>query len=160
MQISLIAVGRMKKGPEQELCQRYCDRFAKIGASVGLTFTGVKEIAESQASTAEQRRQQEGSQLQENRSTNTGLILLDERGKDLSSSQLANWIGQRRDDGVKALLFALGGPDGHAQQLHSQTDLLLSFGRATWPHQLARILLAEQLYRAATILSGHPYHRN
>jgi len=159
MQVSIFAVGRMKKGAEQELVQRYFDRFTKAGAQVGLVFTGLKEANESHAPTIAQRQSQEGSKLQEYLSPLTRLVLLDERGKDFSSVQFARWIGDRRDAGDKSLLFALGGPDGHASQLREQADLLYAFGRATWPHQLARILLAEQLYRAATILAAHPYHR-
>jgi len=159
MQVSVFAVGRMKKGAEQELSQRYFDRFAKMGAATGFVFTGIKEIAESNAATSQSRRLQEAAKLQENLGGAACLVLLDERGKDFASPQWADWIGARRDAGDKALVFALGGPDGHAPQLYQRADLLLSFGRATWPHQLARILLAEQLYRAATILNNHPYHR-
>jgi len=159
MQIAIFAVGRMKKGAEQELSQRYLDRFAKIAPSLGLAFGGLREIAESKAATPAQRQAQENAKLREILPASSCLVLLDERGKDLSSPQLADWLGARRDSGKKAILFALGGPDGHAEATRSRADLLLSFGRATWPHQIARILLAEQLYRAATLLSGHPYHR-
>jgi len=160
MQISIFAVGRMKNGAEKTLSQHYLDRFAKIAPPIGLVFAGLREIVESKAPTAPQRRRQEGDRLKEVLSPSTRLILLDEKGKDFSSPQFADWLALRRDSGDKAALFALGGPDGHDEDMRQNADLLLSFGRATWPHQIARILLAEQLYRAATLLSGHPYHRH
>jgi len=159
MQVSIFAIGRMKSGAEQELSRRYLDRFAKIAAPIGLAFTGLREIAESRAPTSAQRQAQESAKLMEILSDATRLVLLDERGKDFSSPQFSQWLGLRRDEGDKAVIFALGGPDGHAQTARERSDLILSFGRATWPHQIARILLAEQLYRAATLLTGHPYHR-
>ena len=87
-------------------------------------------------------------------------VLLDERGKDLSSEQLAETLGRWRDDGMRECRFVLGAADGHSQADRRSADLLLAFGKATWPHLLARAMLAEQLYRATTILAGHPYHRS
>ena len=87
------------------------------------------------------------------------LVLLDETGKSLSSEDFAGRLAGFRDEGRRDLVLAIGGPDGHDPALRRESGLLLSFGRMTWPHQVARILLAEQLYRACTILSGHPYHR-
>jgi 23S rRNA (pseudouridine1915-N3)-methyltransferase len=89
----------------------------------------------------------------------SALVLLDERGKNFSSEEFAGRLGLFRDGGRKALVVAIGGPDGHDQSLRDQADLVVSFGELTWPHQLVRVMLGEQLYRAATILSGHPYHR-
>lgn len=86
-------------------------------------------------------------------------VLLDERGRDLSSEELARYLGQWRDDGVRETRFVLGAADGHSPEDRAGADLLLAFGRATWPHLLARAMLAEQLYRASTIIAGHPYHR-
>ena len=86
------------------------------------------------------------------------LILLDSRGKLLSSEQLAAWIGHERDTGTQHLIFAIGPADGWSQEMRNRADLLLSFGPMTFPHELARVMLAEQLYRAFTILAGHPYH--
>lgn len=87
-------------------------------------------------------------------------VLLDERGQDLSSEELASHIGRWRDDGVRETRFVLGAADGHSEAERAEADLLLAFGRATWPHLLARAMLMEQLYRASTILAGHPYHRS
>ncbi|MBB2973368.1 23S rRNA (pseudouridine(1915)-N(3))-methyltransferase RlmH [Mesorhizobium sp. RMAD-H1] len=159
MRITVFAVGRMKAGPERELADRYFDRFAKTGTSLGLEFSGVGEIVESRAATADQRKQEEAARLFEALDAGARLILLDERGKMLNSADFAGRIGRLRDDGQRQLILAIGGPDGHDPRLRERADLVLALGAMTWPHQLARILIAEQLYRAATILSGHPYHR-
>jgi 23S rRNA (pseudouridine1915-N3)-methyltransferase len=87
------------------------------------------------------------------------LFLLDERGRDLSSADIAAQIASQRDSGRKSLVMAIGGPDGHDEDLRRMATLTLAFGKQTWPHQIVRVMLAEQLYRAATILAGHPYHR-
>ena len=159
MKITVHAVGRMKAGPEKQLADRYFERFAKSGPVVGLEFSGVVEIAEGRAQTANERRREEGQRLQTQLQQGTALILLDERGKSFSSEDFAGRIGLLRDGGRKALLIAIGGADGHDQSLRDQADLVMSFGALTWPHQLVRVMLGEQLYRVATILSGHPYHR-
>ncbi|KXF76364.1 50S rRNA methyltransferase [Paramesorhizobium deserti] len=159
MRITVFAVGRMKAGPERELADRYFDRFTKTGSSLGLEFTGVGEIVESRAATAEQRKQEEAARIFEALDAGARLILLDERGKMLNSEDFAGRIGRLRDEGPRQLILAIGGPDGHDPRLRDRADLVLALGAMTWPHQIARILVAEQLYRAATILSGHPYHR-
>ena len=159
MKITVHAVGRMKAGPERELADRYFERFARSGPAVGLEFAGVVEIAEGRAQTASERRREEGQKLQTQLQAGAALLLLDERGRNLSSEELAGRIGLLRDDGRKALVVAIGGADGHDQSLRDQADLVVSFGALTWPHQLVRVMLGEQLYRTATILSGHPYHR-
>lgn len=87
------------------------------------------------------------------------VVVLDERGRDLTSDALAGQIARWRDQGRRAAAFLVGGPDGHAAGLREAADLTLAFGRLTWPHRLVRVMLAEQLYRATTILAGHPYHR-
>jgi 23S rRNA (pseudouridine1915-N3)-methyltransferase len=149
----------MKSGPDKELAERYFDRFSKSGPALGLEFSGVTEIAESRAQTAGERRRDEAQRLQAQLGSGISLILLDERGKNLSSEEFAGKIGSMRDDGRRGLVISIGGADGHEASLREQAALALSFGAMTWPHQLVRIMLAEQLYRAATILSGHPYHR-
>ena len=158
MKIDIHAVGRMKAGPEKDLAARYLDRFARSGAAIGLDFTGVTEIAESRAAQAADRMREEGQRLAAIADAG-GLILLDERGVNLSSPKFAERIALMRDGGTRHASFAIGGPDGHDPALRGKAALLWSFGALTWPHQLVRIMLAEQLYRAVTILSGHPYHR-
>jgi 23S rRNA (pseudouridine1915-N3)-methyltransferase len=159
MKVAVYAVGRMKAGPEKELADRYFERFARSGPAIGLEFSGVSETPESRAQTAEERRRDEAQKLQAQLSPGAALVLLDERGKNISSELLAERIASFRDGGQRSLAFAVGGPDGHDPALRDTAALLLSFGALTWPHQLVRIMLAEQLYRAGTILSGHPYHR-
>ncbi|RUW59113.1 23S rRNA (pseudouridine(1915)-N(3))-methyltransferase RlmH [Mesorhizobium sp. M7A.F.Ca.US.008.03.1.1] len=160
MKISVHAVGRMKAGPEKLLADRYFERFAKSGPAVGLEFAGIAEIAEGRGQTASERRREEGQKLQTHLQPGTALILLDERGKSFSSEDFAGRLGLLRDGGRKALIIAIGGADGHDQSLRDQAELVMSFGLLTWPHQLVRVMLGEQLYRVATILSGHPYHRS
>jgi 23S rRNA (pseudouridine1915-N3)-methyltransferase len=161
MQISIFAIGRMKSGPEQELAARYFDRFTKSAPALGLSFSGVIEKPESRLADATGRKREEASWLSAHLDSlpNAKLIVLDEIGKAKTSVDFASGIARFRDEGVRSLVFAIGGADGHDAQTKARADLVLSFGPATWPHQMARIMLAEQLYRAATILAGHPYHR-
>lgn len=158
MRVGINAVGRMKAGAERELVDRYLDRFAKAGPPLGLEFLGVSESAESRHSSAPERMREEAGRL-DGAFAAGGVILLDERGKNLTSPAFADLLADQRDRGQRQLVFAIGGPDGHQAELRGRASALISFGAATWPHQLVRVLLAEQLYRAATILSGHPYHR-
>jgi len=148
----------MKAGPERDLAARYLDRFSKAGPAVGLEWAGVSEIAESRAQTAALRKQEEGRALVA-AAQGAALILLDETGKSIGSEVFAARLGDLRDAGTRHALFAIGGADGHDPDICKGAALVLSFGAMTWPHQIVRVMLAEQLYRAATILSGHPYHR-
>lgn len=159
MRIGVHVVGRMKAGPERELADRYFSRFAKTGPSIGLEFSGVAEIAESRARDTDERRREEAAALHDHRG-DAALFLLDERGRNPTSEDLSRQVAQLRDSGRKRLLFAIGGPDGHDARSRDSADLILSFGAQTWPHQMVRVMLAEQMYRLATILSGHPYHRS
>ncbi|MDP2120225.1 MAG: 23S rRNA (pseudouridine(1915)-N(3))-methyltransferase RlmH [Hoeflea sp.] len=159
MRITLFAVGRLKAGPESELSSRYLDRFAKSGGALGLDFVRTIEIPESRAATAELRKKDEAAQLARALPEGAALILLDERGKTPDSPGFAALLARLRDEGRRDLVLAIGGADGLDPDLHAGADAVISFGRMTWPHQLVRILAAEQLYRAVTILSGHPYHR-
>ncbi|PIT70727.1 23S rRNA (pseudouridine(1915)-N(3))-methyltransferase RlmH [Bartonella tribocorum] len=159
MQISIFAVGRMKSGAEQKLVQHYLDRFSKISGAVGFHLKKLQEIPESRAQTACQRMEEEGRRLIEFLPEKCQLIVLDERGESISSAAFAEKLGFYRDEGTRDVIIALGGPDGHNEQIRNRADFLLSFGFMTWPHQIARILLTEQLYRAVTIANYHPYHR-
>lgn len=149
----------MKAGPERELAERYFERFAKVGPAVGLEFAGVAEIPESRARTASERRREDSRKLVDILADGA-LVLLDERGRNLTSRDLSGKLAGFRESGVRHLVLAIGGPDGHDEAIRSKADFSLSFGAQTWPHQLVRVMLAEQLYRAVTILSGHPYHRD
>lgn len=160
MQLTVFAVGRMKNGPERDLAGRYFDRLGKAGPAVGLTWGGVTEIAESRNGSEVQRKAEEAAQcLALVQDGSARLIALDEGGKSLSSQDFSAHVATMRDDGVRRAIFAIGGPDGHAPELLAQADLRISLGRMTFPHQIVRVLIAEQLYRAVTILAGHPYHR-
>jgi len=159
MRITVFAVGRMKSGPERELADRYFDRLKRTGGPLGLEFSSVIEISESRAQQADLRKHEESAKVLEALETGGVLVLLDERGKTMTSEAFAATIARFRDDGKRQLLVAIGGPDGHDAVLRGRADHVLALGAMTWPHQLVRILVAEQLYRATTILAGHPYHR-
>lgn len=159
MKISVFAVGRMKAGPEKELADRYFERFSKSGPAIGLEFSGLVETPESRAQSAAERKREEADRLRQQLAAGAALILLDERGKSIPSEDFASRLALLRDGGRRSLVIAIGGPDGHDPSSRDSAELVLSFGAQTWPHQMVRIMLGEQLYRAATILSGHPYHR-
>lgn len=159
MRITLFAVGRLKAGPEKDLAGRYLDRFLKSGPAIGLEFARMIEVPESRASNGDVRKREEAALLEKALPDGALLILLDERGKAADSETFASTIGAWRDQGKRDLMIAIGGADGLDPALHARADLVLNLGKMTWPHQLVRILIAEQLYRAVTILSGHPYHR-
>jgi 23S rRNA (pseudouridine1915-N3)-methyltransferase len=158
VRITILAVGRLKAGPERELYDRYAERVGAAGKAVGLSLS-LREINESRAGTAALRVAQETALVAAAIPAAARLIVLDSTGKSLASTALAAALAQWRDDGAADLAIAIGGPDGLDRSIVSRGDLTLAFGAATWPHQLVRIMLAEQLYRAVTILAGHPYHR-
>ncbi len=158
MRIAIAAIGRMKQGPERELVSRYLDRARASGKALALTGFDVLEFAESRAGSADARKDEEARTL--SAALPEGVrVVLDEHGKSISSQAFATQLGRWRDDGRAAVSFVIGGADGHGRDLLSGADLTLSFSPLTWPHQMVRIMLAEQLYRTTTILSGHPYHR-
>jgi 23S rRNA (pseudouridine1915-N3)-methyltransferase len=159
MHLSIAAVGRLKAGAERELLGRYRDRFADLGKRLGLGPVTWHELAESRASGAVKRREEEAAALLKRARDAQRIIALDERGQALSSRAFAQLLAKLRDDGTDTLAFLMGGPDGLAQEVRAAAHTTLSLGAMTLPHGLARIVLAEQLYRAATILAGHPYHR-
>lgn len=157
--MEMIAVGRMRRTAEAEIVSRYLDRAEKTGRAIGLSGFTLMEIDESRAAEADLRKVQEAERLLAASTQPGRRIVLDETGKALTSEQLADMIGRWRDDGAASASLFLGGPDGHAPAMRDEADLVLNLGRITLPHLLARAVAAEQLYRIATILSGHPYHR-
>lgn len=158
MKIHVAAVGRMKQGPERELVARYLERAQASGKPLGLTGFEVSELTESRASSSPVRKADEAKALRA--ALPEGIVVaLDERGRTLGSEAFAGQIARWRDDGRPAVSFVIGGADGLEPAFVEAADLTLSFSPLTWPHQLVRIMLAEQLYRVTTILSGHPYHR-
>lgn len=160
MRISLHTVGKLKSGPESELTKRYLDRFHKSGSGIGLELAKVIEISESRAGNTKERKADEAAQLEKILPSNSKLILLDEGGDNITSEAFASMLANLRDSGERDIMFAIGGADGHDYSSKEKAFKSLSFGKMTWPHQMARFMLAEQLYRTVTILSGHPYHRS
>lgn len=158
MRIAIAAVGRMKSGPERELVSRYLDRAGASGRPLALTGFDVIEIAESRAGSAAARKSEEARALRA-ALPEGAVVALDERGKSMGSDAFARQLEKWRDAGRPAVSFIIGGADGIDPELVASADLALSFSPMVWPHQLVRIMLAEQLYRAITILTGHPYHR-
>jgi 23S rRNA (pseudouridine1915-N3)-methyltransferase len=158
MKVTIAAVGRLKAGPERELVERYLARATKAGRALSLDFA-VREFPESAAPRAPDRLAAEGSALAGAVPAGAALVALDERGKGLGSAEFAALIARLRDGGRRELVFLVGGPDGLDPALRKKAESIVSFGPMTLPHQLVRVLVAEQLYRATTILSGHPYHR-
>jgi 23S rRNA (pseudouridine1915-N3)-methyltransferase len=159
MRILVAAVGRLKRGPEQNLAERYRERAVKSGRGVGLRALEVVEIAESRAREAQRRMLEESIALANVIPKGAATVLLDPRGEPIDSASFSKRLSGWNDAGRDAA-FVIGGPDGLAPTLRDQADLHLAFGALTWPHQLVRIMLLEQIYRATTILSGHPYHRD
>jgi 23S rRNA (pseudouridine1915-N3)-methyltransferase len=160
MRLLVVAVGRLKQGPERELAASYRKRAEAVGRGIGLRDIEVIEIRESRAHEAERRRVEESIAIANVIPERATIMMLDERGDDLDSAALAAAIREWREDNRPAVCFIIGGPDGLASSLRERANRKLAFGKATWPHQLARIMLLEQLYRAVTILAGHPYHRS
>lgn len=160
MQIAILAVGRMKSGPETELLERYLKRAGGAGRGLGISRIAIREIAESRSADTTMRKQEEAASLIAGLASGALLIALDEHGDDATSPELAAIMRKALDEGVGELAFAIGGPDGHGPAIAQAARRSLRFGRLTWPHQIVRVLLAEQIYRSITILSGHPYHRS
>jgi 23S rRNA (pseudouridine1915-N3)-methyltransferase len=159
MRITVVAVGRLKAGPERELAERYAKRFTDGAKALGLSGPVMRELAESQARSTPERKAQEAAAILSALPGDGAVIRLDERGAMLDSAEFAEMIRKARDGGQKNLSFVVGGADGIGGDLAARAPQALCFGKMTVPHQLARVLLLEQLYRAATLLSGHPYHR-
>lgn len=159
MKLHVAAVGKLKTGPERELAEHYFSRVGQLARQVGIASLTVTEHAESQAKTAELRRTEEAARLLGACPAAAFIVAMDERGKTLTSQELAGEIGKRIDIGTSDLAFLIGGPDGHSSAVKARASLQVSMGRMTWPHRLARIMLAEQIYRSVTILLNHPYHR-
>jgi 23S rRNA (pseudouridine1915-N3)-methyltransferase len=160
VRVVIAAVGRLKDGPERELANRYLDRAARIGRALGIREIEIIEIRESRAREAERRVVEEAVAIATLIPEGAAVAVLDTRGENLASEALAARLRTFRDAGRPALCFVIGGADGIADLLRQRVDLIVAFGTATWPHQLVRIMLLEQIYRALTILSGHPYHRD
>jgi 23S rRNA (pseudouridine1915-N3)-methyltransferase len=159
MRLIVVAIGRLKQGPERELGERYRERFDDIGRRLGFRSLDIHEIPESRARDTAARIAEEGAAIAALVPDGAVVIALDERGEAIDSASFARHLGRWRDESVGHAVFLIGGADGLSPELRRRAKLAIAFGKATWPHQMVRVMLLEQIYRAATILSGHPYHR-
>ena len=159
MRLIVISIGRLKQGPERELVERYRERFDDIGRKLGFRGLDIHEIPESRAREAATRMAEEAAAISAAIPARSITVALDERGDNIDSAAFARHLGRWRDQSVANTIFLIGGADGLLPDLRRKAKLSIAFGSATWPHQLVRIMLLEQIYRAATILAGHPYHR-
>jgi 23S rRNA (pseudouridine1915-N3)-methyltransferase len=158
VKITLLAIGKLKDGPERQLVSRYIDRSRESGKALGLQGFDMIELAESRAGRPQDRKADEARQIAA-KVSGAVMVALDETGQSPTSEDFARMIERWRDGSTKEVFFVIGGADGLDADLAASAALKLAFGAMTLPHQLARIVLAEQLYRATTLLSGHPYHR-
>jgi len=159
MRLVVISIGRLKQGPERELAERYRKRFEDIGRKLGFRGLEIHEIPESRARDAVTRIAEEATAISAAIPEKSVVVALDERGDSIDSTAFARQLGRWRDEAVADTIFVIGGADGLSPDLWREAKLRIAFGSATWPHQMVRVMLLEQVYRAATILAGHPYHR-
>jgi 23S rRNA (pseudouridine1915-N3)-methyltransferase len=156
LRILVAAVGRLREAPEAALSADYLARAANTGRQIGFRSVELVEVEGKPPGDT----RAEASALLRATPDNARKILLDERGAEWSSRQLAEKLARWRDDGLGCAAFWIGGADGASQAIKDNADEKLAFGRQTWPHRLVRVMLAEQIYRAVTILCGMPYHRD
>ncbi len=159
MRLLIAAVGRLKQGPERDLFTHYVGRAETAGRKVALSPLDVVEVAEARGASPRVRMEAEAEALLAKRPSSYRLMCLDRGGTEMASEAFAQSLAKLRDGGAPGLAFFVGGADGLGLTALDKADLVLSLGKMTLPHGLARIVLAEQIYRAITILSGHPYHR-
>jgi 23S rRNA (pseudouridine1915-N3)-methyltransferase len=159
MRLVLLAVGKLKPGPERDLAESYVARAKNGCRELGLGALEMRELPVSRRPRADDRRAEEAVAISAAAPAEARLALLDERGQLLGSEEFSADMAKARDAGVSSYVVAIGGPDGFDPSLRSKGGLIVSFGRMTWPHQLMRAMAAEQIYRATTIMRGHPYHR-
>tara|TARA_R110000751_G_scaffold24595_18_gene67694 strand:- start:1591 stop:2061 length:471 start_codon:yes stop_codon:yes gene_type:complete len=155
VKVHLVAVGRARGGPEAALVQDWLTRFDRAARPLGFGPARLLEVEDRKGRGS----QAEGELILAALPDGAVLVALDERGRELTSPDFADRLADWRDQGRRDLVLAIGGADGHSDAVRARADLLLSFGKMVWPHMLARAMAAEQIYRAATILAGSPYHR-
>ncbi|MBV8800793.1 MAG: 23S rRNA (pseudouridine(1915)-N(3))-methyltransferase RlmH [Alphaproteobacteria bacterium] len=159
MRLLILAAGQARSTHEGELCDDFCARAAAMGKRLGFSSIQVEEVAISKLREADARLRQEGERLSSRIPEQAHVICLDAKGKGMTSDAFAEMLGAMRDAGARDLAFLIGGPDGLSPGPKVKPGRSLAFGPQTWPHLLVRAMLAEQIYRAITILAGHPYHR-
>lgn len=158
MRLTIAAIGKLKD-LERDLVDRYVARCDGSGRALALGPLKLVELPESRAASVAERKADEATRLIKSIAGTDYRIALDERGQSWTSDELAKRLARARDDGIQHLAFLIGGPDGHAPDLLAASNQRLTLGAMTLPHGIARLVLAEQIYRATTILAGHPYHR-
>lgn len=151
MKLTIAAIGRASRGPERDLYEHYAGRIRWPLV--------LRELEERRKLSPPELMRREGDLLLQAAPAGALLVALDRRGKLIDSEAFARNLGRWRDDSVPDVAFLIGGADGHAEPLLQKASLVLSFGAMTWPHLLARAMLAEQIYRGQQLLAGHPYHR-
>lgn len=155
MRVSICAVGRLRSGPERDLIDDYQTRFDRTGRALGLGPLDIREVDDRKGGGMAA----EAALLSRAIPETSVMIALDERGKVMTSPTFSRLLARYRDDGRSEVAFVIGGADGIDPDLRARADAALSLGSMVWPHMLARVMLTEQLYRAASILAGSPYHR-
>ena len=155
MRVQICAVGRLKSGPELDLIRDYSKRFDRTGRALGLGPLSIVEVEDRKGGGMAG----EGNLLLASVPKGAKVIAMDERGKTMTSPEFSDAIARFRDNGTSNLSIIIGGADGISNDVKERADLTLSLGKMVWPHMLARTMLLEQLYRAASILAGAPYHR-
>ncbi|MGR3760938.1 23S rRNA (pseudouridine(1915)-N(3))-methyltransferase RlmH [Roseobacteraceae bacterium NS-SX3] len=156
MRLHICAVGRLRSGPEKSLIDDYLTRFDRAGRAMGLGPARVVEVEDKKNAGMAA----EAALLRKALPKGAVICTLDERGKVITSPEFAERLAGWRDSGRQDLALIIGGADGIDPGLRAEADFSISFGKMVWPHMLIRVMLAEQIYRAATILAGSPYHRN
>lgn len=159
MRIEICAVGRLRTGPEKILLDDYVSRAAAAGRGIGIGALTLKEVEEKRRLEGAALRDGEAALLKAALPRGAFVVALDERGRAEPSEVFAKRLARWRDGGVSDLAFVIGGAGGLGSAMREEANHLLAFGPMTWPHMLVRVMLAEQIYRAVTILAGHPYHR-
>ncbi len=160
MHILIAAIGKLRAGPEATLANDYLHRAKSVGRNLGFSGPDITELEAAKNLPPDALQKRESGALLKSARDCERLIVLDETGDNASSEKFAAMLSNMRDEGVGGAAFLIGGADGHGDDIKTRAARTLSFGAATWPHMLVRVMLAEQLYRAMTILSGHPYHRS
>jgi 23S rRNA (pseudouridine1915-N3)-methyltransferase len=159
MRLTILAVGFARGTSEAALIDDYVHRAAQMGRNMGFAAVTAEEVPVSKAREVKARMAEEAQKLAVRLPQGAHIVLLDAKGKGMTSEDFADMLGTLRDLGTKDLCFVIGGPDGLAALPDKKAGRSLAFGPQTWPHMLVRAMLAEQIYRALTILAGHPYHR-
>ena len=155
MRVHICAVGRLRSGPEATLIDDYTTRFDRTGRALGLGPLSLNEVEDKKGGGMPA----EAALLERAIPKGAVIVAMDERGKTLTSPEFADKLAQWRDNGCQDVAFVIGGADGIDPALRAQSDFSISLGKMVWPHMLVRAMLTEQLYRAASILAGSPYHR-